>query len=166
MKEKDVLTRSKRQGYVFLVPCLIFVLIFVLLLCSCAPRQYTFPNKGQPVVSIELLYNPHANKNVIGGPMESIRFLQKEEVDTFLQALYTIETHRCITPPPTDYGFYVARVVYENGDIEIFGSRHIEFIEKGQEPAGIGGYCLTPEDFKELFFEYAGPCADLYPEPF
>lgn len=135
---------------------IVFLLIIVLLLCSCASRQYTFPNKGQPVVSIELLYNPHANKNVIGGPTESIRFLQKEEVDTFLQALYTIETHRCITPPPTDYGSYVARVVYENGDVEMFGSWHIEFIEKGKEPTRIGEYYFDREAYEKLFFEYAG----------
>lgn len=134
---------------------IVFSLIYVLLLCSCAPRNYTFPNKGQPVTSIELLYNPHANKGNIGGHMESICFLQKEEIDSFLRALYTIETHRCTTPPPTGYGFYVVRVVYESGDIEIFGSRHIEFIEQGNEPTMIGEYCFSSETFKELFFEYA-----------
>ena len=133
----------------------IFLLIFVLLLCGCAPRTYTFPNKGQPVASIELLYNPHANNGNIGGDMESICFLQQEDVDSFLQALYAIETRRCITPPPTGYGFYVARVVYENGDVEIFGSRHIEFIEKGNEPKWIGSYYFTPDAFMELFLEYA-----------
>ena len=128
----------------------------VLFLSSCKSEQYDFPNKGQPIEKIEFLSNPYANKNTLDAPMYNICSLEEECVDAFMQGLYSIETTRCITPPPTDYGLYIARVVYENGDVEMFGSRHIEFIAKGDTPKKIGEYCFDREKFEELFFQYAG----------
>lgn len=135
---------------------IITLIICTLLLNGCKPREYPFPNKGQPIERIELLYNPYADNGNIGGPMDSICILESDSMGAFLSALYDMETDRCITPPPTGYGFYVARIVYQNGDVEMFGSRHIEFVEKGSEPAWIGEYYFTGDAFEELFFEYAG----------
>ena len=88
--------------------------------------------------------------------MECICSLDNESANAFLAKLYLLDTDRCITPPPTDYGFYVAQVVYQNGDVELYGSRHIEFIEKGNEPTRIGAYYFSGDGFEELFCEYAG----------
>ena len=123
-------------------------------LCGCVSREYTFPNKDQPIESVEMLYNPHANNGNIGGDMEILRSLTIEEAYSLLQALYKLETGRCTTPPPTGYGFYVIRVTYTNGDVEIFGSRHIEFIENGDEPKWIGSYYFPGDAFLDLFSQY------------
>jgi len=88
--------------------------------------------------------------------METLCILEDKNADAFMKELYNLETDRCITPPPTGYGLYIARVVYRNGDIEMFGSRHIEFIAKGSTPRGIGEYSFSKKAFEELFFEYAG----------
>lgn len=135
---------------------IITLIIITLLLSGCMPDEYTFPNKNQPVEKIELLYNPHANKGNIGGPMETICTLEEDSIVAFLERLYQLETAMCITPPPTGYGFYVAQVVYQNGDVELYGSRHIEFIEKGNKPTRIGEYYFSGDGFEELFCEYAG----------
>ena len=122
---------------------------------GCKPREYTFPNKNQPVEKIELLYNSFAEKDTGSRTMDLICTLEHEQIDTFLNAVYCLDTNRCITPPPTDYGVYVARVVYQNGDVEMFGSRHIEFIEKGDTPKAIGEYYFSGDAFDKLFLEYA-----------
>lgn len=134
----------------------VILIIMTLLFSSCKSQVYTFPNKGQPIEKTELLYNPHANKGNIGGSMEKICTLDDESTVAFLEKLYQLDTDRCITPPPTGYGFYVVQVIYQNGDVELYGSRHIEFIEKGDEPTRIGAYCFSGDGFEELFCEYAG----------
>ena len=133
-----------------MIVCAVFIL-----LSGCASKEYTFPNKEQPIKEIELLYNPFAYNSNIGGPMDSICILEDENVEDFMEALYNLKTYRCTTPPPTGYGFYVARVVYQNGDVEMFGSWHIEFIEKGDTPKLIGSYAFNTDEFEELFFQYA-----------
>lgn len=131
-------------------------LIFTTLLFSgCMPDKYAFPNKNQPIEIIELLYNPHANKGNIGGPMEIICTLDDENAVAFLEELYQLDTNRR-TPPGTGYGFYVAQVIYQNGDIEMFGRWHIELIRKGSEPTRVGAYYFSGNGFEKLFCEYAG----------
>lgn len=137
----------------FIVITLIITTIFF---SSCKSRVYTFPNKGHQVKEVALLYNPHAHKGNIGGPMETICTLDDESTVAFLEKLYQLDTDRCITPPALGNGFYVAQVVYQNGDIELFGSRHIEFVEKGCEPLRTGAYYFSGDGFEELFCEYAG----------
>jgi len=39
----------------------------ILFLTGCMPKEYTFPNKGQTVEQIELLYNPQADVRDVGG---------------------------------------------------------------------------------------------------
>lgn len=133
---------------------LIFTIL--LLLSGCQSREYAFPNKDQPIEKIELLYNPYAHKGNIGGPMETICILEDEDAVAFLDALCRMETKRSISPPPTGYGNYVAQVLYQNGDIEMFGSWHIEFVPKGTSPTRIGSYRIVDDAFEELFCEYAG----------
>lgn len=129
--------------------------IITLFIGGCKPREYTFPNKNQPVNKIELLYNPFSEKGTGSRTMELICTLEDESVDAFLEELYSLDTSRCTTPPPRNYGVYIARVVYQNGDVEMFGSRHIEFIEKGDTPKAIGEYYFSGDAFDKLFLEYA-----------
>lgn len=142
------------------------VLIIMLIICTsllsgCMPEEYPFPNKDQPIEKVELLYNPaYGNNAVTWDSMENICILDSENADAFLRALYDIETHKCITPPSSGYGFYVARVVYQNGDVEMFGSRHIEFIKKGDSPKEVGAYSFSKEEFEKLFFEYVATFGD------
>lgn len=136
----------------------IVIIFFVasILLSGCVSDEYTFPNKGQPIEEIELLYNPHAYNGNIGGPMDHILTLEGENVDAFMEDLYNLETYRCNTPPPTGYGFHVVRVAYENGDVEMFGSWHIEFIANGETPKLIGSYAFNTDEFENLFAQYEG----------
>ena len=41
-----------------------------------------------------------------------------------------------------------------NGDIEIFGCHHFEFIENGAEPTGFGSYKFQHDDFMKVFSSY------------
>lgn len=134
---------------------LIALFIITLSIGGCKSREYTFPNKNQAVEKVELLYNPYTDSNAGSRAMEVICTLESEEVGAFLECLYGLDTSRCTTPLPRNYGAYVARVVYQNGDVEMFGSRHIEFIQKGDSPKAVGAYFFSGEAFEQLFFEYA-----------
>lgn len=129
--------------------------VIILFLAGCKPREYTFPNKNQAVEKIELLYNPYTDSSIGSRQMEIVCTLEDESVDAFLERLYGLDTGRCTTPLPRNYGVYIARVIYQNGDVEMFGSRHIEFIKKGDRPKAVGAYFFSGEEFEKLFFEYA-----------
>lgn len=135
--------------------------LLALLLSGCAvkglPETYQFPNKDRTIESIELFYNPYVAEGYTGKAFTSIRILRPEEIVSFMDRIYSIQTAKCITPPRSNYGEYIAEVTYENGDIERFSSWHIELIEKGETSYGVGAYFfLNQEDFDNLFIEYAG----------
>lgn len=134
----------------------VILLIVTVFLSGCMADEYSFPNKDQPVEKIEMLYNPYFYNRESDEPMELICTLYGKSSDDFLEKLYCLKTNIAISPPPRGNGAYVARVVYQNGDVEMFGSNHIEFIAKGDSLKRIGSYYISKEPFEKLFCEYAG----------
>lgn len=65
-----------------------------------------------------------------------------------------LPTQRRRTGPYWGYGSYLAKVIYMNGDIEIFGCHHFEFIECGSAATGFGSYEFDHDDFMEVFSMY------------
>ena len=134
------------------------ILLIIMLLCSCSrlPNTYPFENKDQEIKSIELLYNPYVNKDEYSTDFVLIRSLEENEFAPFMKDIYSLETDKCITPPVCDFGEYVVFVNYKNGDMEIFASWHIEFVESGNNPTGVGAYYFLGDAFDNLFVEYSG----------
>ena len=86
-----------------------------------------------------------------------IRELEKSEILPFIESVQELKTAKCTSPPPRGYGEYVVRVIYTNGDVEIFGNYHIEFVKNGDEEAGVGSYVFNPfTAYEELFLTYLG----------
>ena len=108
------------------------VLVFLVLfsLYSRVSRTYEFPNPLESIVGIDLLLN----SNEVGKAEEDKLIFKKslstDEIKDFMNEVYELETKRCY-PPMWGWGAYVARVVYDNGDIELLGSGNIEYIENG-----------------------------------
>lgn len=139
-----------------------FLLFFTLCRCASQENSYPFENKGEPIASVELLYYPWIEDD--RKPFMEfvlIRTLEEDEIPVFMEALYSLETKRVGPTPPCNYGRYIARVNYENGNIENFATRHIELVEKGKEAHAIGYYVFTGDAFEELFLEYAGDISHL-----
>lgn len=136
------------------------ICVSIALLCSCAQcsKSYPFPNRDEPIESVELLYYPFAvdvdNEEFMY--FELIRKLEQEEISNFMEHLYALKTKQAFGSPPCDYGPYIARVNYENGDAEYFGTRHIELVEEGTEAFAVGIYYFSGDSFEKLFLEYAG----------
>ena len=132
--------------------------VFVLLLGTCynLSKDYPFENKNELIESIELIYHPYSEKLEGEDELISIRFLGSDEIPAFMKQVYTLETDRALPTPPTGWGVYIARVTYENGDVEYLGSLHIEFVESGKTPVSLGTYYFTGDSFEQLFLEYAG----------
>ena len=85
-----------------------------------------------------------------------IRKLEQEEIHEFMERLYALKTKQAFGSPPCDYGPYIARANYVNGDSEYFGTRHIELVEEGTEAFAVGIYYFSGDSFEKLFLEYAG----------
>ena len=135
------------------------VCLAMLLLCGCSrmPKTYPFENKDQPIASVELLYYPwYEDESKPFMEFEIIRTLSEDEIPDFMNELYSLETKKATPTPPGNYGAYIARVNYENGDAEYFGTMHIEFVAYGEEPFAVGYYYFPGEEFDKLFFQYAG----------
>ena len=80
-----------------------------------------------------------------------------------MTAVYEIETSFSISPPPRGYGRYIARVTYANGDVEMLGTSHIEYIKSGDEPTGVGAYYFKGELIDQLILKYGDfPDVNLY----
>ena len=132
------------------------VLVFLVLfsLCPRVSRTYEFPNPLESIVSIDLLLN----SNEVGKAEEDKLIFKKslstDEIESFMKEVYELETRRCY-PPMWGWGDYVARVVYDNGDIELLGSGNIEYVESGSFATGDGPYAFWGYGiFEEVFLRY------------
>ena len=136
---------------------LIAIILLLVLLTGCTKPDptYSFPNKDIRIASIELLHN--MNKNGIGideSNMVLLRTLSEEEIVHFMDACYQLPTERMGTPPATGYGEYVAKIIYENGDIEIYSTYNIELVPKGKNAVGCGSHYFPVNSFNNVFAQY------------
>ena len=136
---------------------IICMLLALLSGCSVKPNEYPFENRNESIASVELLYYPWiADERKPFMEFQLIRTLTVDEIPEFMDKIYSLETKRVRPTPPSNYGLYIARVCYENGDTEYFGTRHIEIVKAGKEAYAVGYYVFTGDAFEKLFLEYAG----------
>ena len=143
---------------------LVLAICLSFLLLACVPNRepYPFENRDEPIAGIELLYYPWIkNENEPFMEFVLIRELSAEEIPVFMEQLYALPSSFVHGSPLGNYGSYIARVSYENGDTEYFASRHIELVKAGEEPYAVGVYSFTGDSFDELFLEYTGDINDL-----
>lgn len=123
--------------------------------CSRIPSDYPFPNQSEPILSIELLHNRNdGGQGTNAENMYLIRALSESEIHEFMKAVYALPTEKCGSPPPWGYGEYIARISYQNGDVEMYGPYAIELIPKGSETWGVGTHCFSGNGFEKLFSQY------------
>ncbi|MBQ2749226.1 MAG: hypothetical protein IJF34_05530 [Clostridia bacterium] len=133
--------------------CVLFCLVLPLSSCS---EPYPFPNRDELVDRIELLYYPRGHiVEAESMDFRLIRELDPLEYKTFINDICALPTDYAKGDPPCDYGPFVARVTYTNGDVEYLGSYHIEFVEKGELPVEFGFYYFKGYSFQTIFFQYA-----------
>lgn len=140
----------------------LFLIVFLLCGCTRKPRTYPFENKDEPIKSVELLYYPwYEDHSQPFMEFQLIRTLAYDEIPEFMNKVYSLETVRSGPPPHGNYGLYIARVSYENGDMEYYGTHHIEFVKSGSDACAVGYYFFLGDAFDTLFLEYAGDFSDL-----
>ena len=123
--------------------------------CSRIPATYQFPNRQESIESVVLLHNMNRfGQGTDETNMQVLKVLSDEEIVEFMDSLYSLPTERDGTPPSWGYGEYIAKVTYENGDVEMFGSLNIVYIAKGDWISGIGEHIFVGDCFVNLFSEY------------
>ena len=143
-----------RKAICFFIITMISVFVILAGCSKSLPDTYTHPNKDQPIVSVELMYN--SSWVYTGEEFKTVRTLNPQEIPLFMDELYALPTQKNITPPARDFGPNIVKVTYENGDIEFFASWHIEFVKSGEEIAGVGAYAFVGEGFDQLYDSYRG----------
>ena len=98
------------------------------------------------------------NSNDVGKAEEDKLVFQKslstDEIESFMDEIYKLEIRRSY-PPMWGGGDYVARVTYDNGDVELLGSGNIEYVESGSLATGDGPYVFWGYGiFEEVFLRY------------
>ena len=156
----------KEGGLLMVRKCSIVLLLLLLCGCTNVSAPYSFPNKHEPIMSVELLHNMNpGGKGTDENNMELLRSLEEEEIIQFMNALYSLPTERQGIPPSWGYGEYVTKVRYQNGDIEIYGPLTFVLIPSGSaaDRNGIGEYHFTGNGYTKLFAEYID--IEALPEP-
>ncbi len=125
------------------------------------PSPYGFTHPTEKIQQIELLYNPSA----LTGEAENwvlLRQLETDEIAPFMEEVYELAQVNTVTVlniPISGYGLYIARVTYDNGDMEIIGDLMMEFVKAGDTPTE-SGWNYLPR-FRQLFAQYEN--VDGYP---
>lgn len=138
---------------------LIIAVIVLLWGCKQQPNAYPFINQDEQIESISLYYFSHPLE-YSGQDFEWIKNLEKAEIVSFMESVRSIKTQYCVTPPPANFGNYIAQVTYNNGELEIFAQWHIEHVDSGDAITGVGAYHFVGTEFEELFLRYAGGQGD------
>lgn len=137
---------------------LVTLLVVVFFWCwseIATPSHYRYPHSTADAVRVELLRNHNTDAFASDdGKFELLAVLEGEWMAAFLSEVRELETSYCISPPPRGYGEYVARVTYSNGDVEYYGTWHIEFVKSGEARAGVGGYSFRDRALEPLILEY------------
>lgn len=124
---------------------IVFLILLALILCGCSHQ----PRLRQPVeniIRIELINNS-AHGNVI------VCALVDNEIEPFMNDLLKLECQKRLQPIG-DFSEQEIRIYYENGDIDIIGSRADGYIEQGK--LHINGWYYYKEDaLREIFDAYA-----------
>ena len=124
--------------------------------CSSKPEIYLFTNPIEEITSVTLMSNHNeSGEGIDESKFVLIRELEKVEIDSFMNSVYELRTHRRAGGPLWGYGEYMAKVSYSNGDIEILGILNIEYIPNGTIPTGFGSYYFEGDGLQMLIMEYA-----------
>lgn len=124
---------------------IVFLMLLALILCSCS-HQPRFRQPVENIIRIELINNS-ASGNVI------ICALVDNEIESFMNDLLKLECQKRFQPIG-DFSEQEIRIYYENGDVDIIGSRADGYIEQGE--LYINGWYYYKEDaLRELFDAYA-----------
>ena len=137
--------------------CLAIMLLLIFLPgCEQVPSTYQFPNRNEEIISIELLSN-YVEKTEDGVKYHFVvlQKLDKKEIPEFMDRVYQLETAR-FYPPLRNYGKYIARITYANGDIELYGTSHIELVEAGSTMSALGIYYFPDNGMEQLILEFLG----------
>lgn len=143
------------KRYIQTLGLILFVLILVIA-CPRVSRTYEFPNSMEDIVSIDLLINTDDVGKADVDKLIVQKSLSEEEISSFMSEIYMLETRRCY-PPMWGWGEYIAKVTYDNGDIELLGSDNIEYVKKGSSATGDGPYAFWGYGlYEEVFIHFLG----------
>jgi len=142
------------KKYLWLLGFILPILVVLSILFPRVSPTYIFPNPVDEIVSIDLIINMNKPGETEEELLSFQRSLTEEEIQHFMDEIYELKTEMPY-PPPWGWGRYIAKVTYDNGDIEMLGSGNIEYVENGSVADGCGTYTFYGYGvFEEIFLRY------------
>ena len=126
----------------------ILILLLVAAIASCARSCVQDISLSQPVdqiEQIELVYSPWRENKILYA-------LTEEEIEPFLESLFSYKLHKCNEPRDIGGSLYV-KICYSDVDIEIIGTSSVGYTSDG-ELVHDGWFYISYDDIEELFSMY------------
>ena len=134
-----------------------FLLIAVVLIFAIRiyiRSEYRFPNDMESIVSVQIMQCSDTEPWDPSGYW-LLKELNANEIQGFMEKIYSLETERGGTPPRWNYGEYIVKITYANGDMEFLGTHCIAFVRSGEWQSGVGEYYFADEEaFLNLIQQY------------
>lgn len=116
--------------------------------------EYRFPNDADTIVSVQIMQCSDTEPWDPSGYW-LLKELNTNEIPEFMEKIYSLETERGGTPPRWNYGEYMVKITYANGDMEFLGTHCIAFVRSGEWQSGVGEYYFADEEaFLNLIQQY------------
>ena len=116
--------------------------------------EYRFPNDMESIVSVQIMQCSDTEPWDPSGYW-LLKELNENEIPEFMEKIYCLETERGGTPPRWNYGEYIVKITYANGDMECLGTYCIAFVRPGERQSGVGEYYFADEEaFLNLIQQY------------
>ena len=137
--------RTIMKNKVLLVSLIAVALCYILV----ANRTYQFRQEFDQITKIEIL---EKEKPLSGGydvPMKVLKTLDTSEHRAFIDDFMRVDGSRVGMDPPTDFGTYLIRITYRNGEIELISDSNNGYISVD----GIvytANYCMDDDAFYDF----------------
>jgi len=141
-------TRMKR----ILIGITLVLLVVTIISCS-VPKELSLHQPVEEINQVELINNS-------AGDLKVLRSLSEYEIPYFIDSILELKCHKSFQPSG-EYGAYVVRIVYKNGDTEYLGSSALAY--ESDESEYDGWYSLSHDDLYVLFAKYVNRA--LLPPP-
>lgn len=129
-----------------------FALTFLLVSCTQKPISFPLSQSRDQIIAIELL----EDENQVTDPQNFVVrcVIPESDYETFLAELAQLDCSRNGFEPATSFGWWIIRIIYSNGDMDLIGSQNNAQVIGGKKRYDC--YCFHYESFRELISKWGG----------
>ena len=121
---------------------------------SASDEPYPFRQDFDQIVSIEILKKEQATIS-IDTPMYVLKVLDPGEHQAIVDAILEMEGGRVVLDPSTDFGYYIIRITYKDGEMELIGNYNNAHVST-DGTIHVDSYAFDKDQFYDVISEFLG----------